>query len=304
MRALVVDSSAPGRIAIHDVPEPVPTDDEMLVSVRAFSLNRGEMRAVGIAADGSRLGWDFAGTVAEDASGFKQGTRVVGLRSTETWAEKVAVSAASLAPLPDAVSFEQAAALATVGVSALRMLRIGSAIKGRRVLISGATGGVGRYAVQLAHLGGAHVTAVVGSSSSRSEGLRELGADQVATGADDVAGRYDLILDSVGGETLGKLFTKLEQRGTLVMFGNTSDTPTTFNVREIYLDGARTYKTFELFFGDEPFGPDLRYLVDLVAHGKIDAQVAGTMPWTEMPDALERLRERSVPGKLVLMVPG
>ncbi len=304
MRALVVDSSAPGRIAIHDVPEPVPTRDEVLVSVRAFSLNRGEMRAVRLAADGRRLGWDFAGTVTADASGFKQGTRVVGLRATETWAENVAVSAASLAPLPDAVSFEQAAALATVGVSALRMLRMGSAIKGRRVLISGATGGVGRYAVQLAHLGGAHVTALVGSSSSRSEGLRELGADEVATGADDVAGRFDLILDSVGGETLGKLFTKLEQRGTLVMFGNTSDTPTTFNVRDIYLDGARTYKTFELFFGDEPFGPDLRHLVDLVAKGKIDAQVAGSMPWTEMPAALERLSERSVPGKLVLTLPG
>lgn len=190
-----------------------------------------------------------------------------------------------------------------MGVSALRMLRMGPPIQGRRVLISGASGGVGRVAIQLAHLGGANVTALVGSSSSRSDGLRDLGADHVTTDVHAIDGRYDLILDSVGGETLGALITRLDQRGTLVMFGNSSDSRTTFNVRDIYLDGARTYRTFELFFGEEPFGRDLAYLVQLVAEGKLDPQVAGTMPWEDIAAALDRFRDRSVPGKLVLTLP-
>ena len=126
MRALVADSSAPGRIALRDVPEPVPAPGEVLIEVRAFSINRGELRTLGTAADGWRPGWDFAGILQSDVEqGLRTGTRVVGIRQGGTWAERVAVAQGWIAELPDGVSFAQGAALPTAGLAALRMLRLG-----------------------------------------------------------------------------------------------------------------------------------------------------------------------------------
>ena len=271
MRALVADSSAADRIAFRDLPEPVPATGEVLVEVRAFSINRGELKLLRAKPDGWRPGWDFTGIVQSDVEdGPRAGARVVGIRQGATWAERVAVPEASIAELPDAVSFAQGAALPTAGLAALRMLRIGPAILGRRVLITGATGGVGRFAIQLAHLGGAHVTALVGSSSTRAAGLHELGADEVVSEIGQLRGRFDLILESVGGDTLGRLVTMVDPSGTLVMFGNSSDGPTTFNVQDVYNDGLVRLQGFELFFGGEPFGRDLGYLASMVAAGRLD----------------------------------
>ena len=301
MRALVADSSAPGRIAFHDVPEPARAPGEVLVDVRAFSINRGEMRMLGTAADGWRPGWDFAGILRSDvAGGPRAGSRVVGIRRGETWAERVSVPEDWIAELPDAVSFAQAAALPTAGLTALRLLRSGPAILGRRVLVTGASGGVGRFAIQLAHLGGADVTALVSQGSTRAEGLRELGADDVVSDIGLLRGRFDLIIESVGGETLGRLMTMVDPRGTLVMFGNTSDEPTTFNVRDIYNDAVIRLQGFELFFGGDPFGRDLGYLATLVGTGKLDPQLGGELSWDRMPEAIEKLRNREVAGKIAL----
>ena len=301
MRALVADSSAPGRIALRDVPEPVPAPGEVLVEVRAFSINRGELRMLGTAADGWRPGWDFAGILRSDVEhGLRAGARVVGIRRGETWAEHVAVPAGWIAELPEGVSFAEAAALPTAGLAALRMLRMGPSILGRRVLVTGASGGVGRFAIQLAHLGGAEVTALVSSRSARAEGLRQLGADDVVSDIDQLRGRFDLILESVGGETLGRLVTKVDAQGTLVMFGNSSDEPTTFNVRDVYNDALVRLQGFELFFGGDPFGRDLGYLASLVADRKLDPQLGGELPWEEITEAMDRLRNRDVAGKIAL----
>lgn len=303
MRALVVDRSAPNRIALHDVPEPVLAPGEALVEVKAISLNRGELRALGSVADGSRPGWDFAGILkTEIEGGLQAGTRVVGIRSGQAWAEKVAVTQTWLAELPDEVSFAQAAALPTAGLTALRILRMGPAILGRRVLVTGASGGVGRFVVQLAHLGGAEVTALVSDNSLRATGLQELGVDEVVSGVAQLRGRFDLILESVGGETLAHLMKMVDPSGTLVMFGNSSNNLTTFNVRDIYLDALIRFQGFELFYGGEPFGRDLGYLVRLVDDGKLTTQLAGELPWEKMPEALQRLSNRDVAGKLVLTV--
>jgi NADPH:quinone reductase-like Zn-dependent oxidoreductase len=225
---------------------------------------------------------------------------VFGIRRGETWAEYVAVPAAWIAELPDGLSFAEAAALPTAGLAALRMLRMGPAILGRRILVTGASGGVGRFAIQLAHLGGAEVTALISSGSARAEGLRQLGADDVVSDIDQLEGRFDLILESVGGETLGRLVTRVDPQGTLVMFGNSSDEPTTFNVRDVYNDALVRLQGFELFFGGDPFGRDLGYLASLVAEGKLDAQLGGEMPWEEITEAMDRLRNRDVAGKIAL----
>ena len=301
MRALVADGSAPSGIALHDVPEPVPATGEVLVEVRAFSLNRGELRMLRTAVDGWRPGWDFAGVVASDVDdGLRAGARVVGIREGETWAERVAVPRDWIAGLPNSVSFAQGAALPTAGLAALRMLRLGPAILGRRVLITGASGGVGRFAIQLAHLGGAQVTALVSSGSSRAEGVGHLGADAVVTDVAQLDGRFDLILESVGGDTLGRLVTMIDPQGTLVMFGNSSNEPTTFDVRDVYNGALVRLQGFELFFGGDPFGRDIGYLASLVAEGRLDPNLEGELPWERMPEAIERLHNRSVAGKIAL----
>jgi NADPH:quinone reductase-like Zn-dependent oxidoreductase len=305
MRALVADSSVPGRIALRDVPEPVPAPGQVLVDVRAFSINRGELRMLATAADGWRPGWDFAGVLRSNVeNGTRAGARVVGIRRGETWAEQVAVQADWIAELPEGVTFAEAAALPTAGLAALRMLRMGPSILGRRVLVTGASGGVGRFAIQLAHLGGADVTALISSRSARAEGLRQLGADDVVSDIDQLRGRFDLILESVGGETLGRLVTKVDPQGTLVMFGNSSDEPTTFNVRDVYNDALVRFQGFELFFGSDPFGRDLGYLASLVAGRRLDPQLGGELPWEKITEAMDRLRNRDVAGKISLTLGG
>ena len=260
---------------------------------------------LGTAADGWRPGWDFAGIVQSDVEhGPRAGARVVGIRHGGAWAERIAVSPGWIAELPDTVSLAQAAALPTAGLTALRILRLGPAILGRRVLVTGASGGVGRFAIQLAHLGGADVTALVSSSSARAAGLRELGAGEVVSDIAQVRGRFDLILESVGGSTLGRLVAMVDPQGTLIMFGNSSNELTTFNVRDIYLDASVRFQVFELFFGGDPFGRDLAYLARLVAEGKLDPQLAAELPWEDMPQALERLRNRDVAGKIALTLGG
>jgi len=258
---------------------------------------------LGTAVDGWRPGWDFAGILRSDVDGgLRAGARIVGIRRGETWAERVAVPEDWIAELPNGVSFAQAAALPTAGLAALRMLRLGPAIMGRRVLVTGATGGVGRFAIQLAHLGGADVTALVGSGSTRAEGLRQLGADEVVSDVEQLQGRFDLILESVGGDTLGRLVTMVDPSGTLVMFGNSSGDATTFNVRDVYNVALVRLQGFELFYGIEPFGRDLGYLASLVAQGRLDPQLADELPWEEMARALDRLRDRAVAGKIALTI--
>jgi NADPH:quinone reductase-like Zn-dependent oxidoreductase len=305
MRALVADSSAPGRIAFLEVPEPVPAPTDALVDVRAFSINRGELRMLGTANDGWRPGWDFAGILRSDVEdGPRAGARVVGIRQGGTWAERVAVPEGWIAELPEGVTFAQGSALPTAGLAALRMLRLGPAILGRRVLVTGASGGVGRFAIQLAHLGGAEVTALVSSDSARTAGLLELGADRVASDIGQLRGRFDLILESVGGETLGRLVTMVDPQGTLVMFGNSSNEPTTFDVRDVYNGALVRLQGFELFFGNDPFGRDLAYLSTLVADRKLDPQLAAELPWEQVSEAIERLRNRDVAGKVALTLGG
>ena len=305
MRALVADSSAPSRISLREVPEPVAATGEVKVAVSAFSINRGELGLLRRKPDGWRPGWDFAGSLQDDIDGgLRAGSRVVGIRQGGTWAERVAVAPSSIAELPDAVSFAQGAALPTAGLAALRMLRLGPAILGRRVLITGASGGVGRFAIQLAHLGGAEVTALISKGSGRAAGLRELGADDVVEDIGQLCGRFDLILESVGGATLGRLVTMVDPDGTLVMFGNSSAEPTTFDVRDVFNDALVRLQGFELFYGGGPFGPDLGYLARLVDEGKLDPQLAGAMPWDTIEEAMHRLQNREVAGKIAITIGG
>ena len=192
MKALVTTPGAAGRIVMQDVPEPEPHPDEAVIGVQASSLNRGELRLIAARNEGWRPGQDVAGVVcraAADGSGPAAGTRVVALADAAGWAQQVAVPTDRIGTLPAGVSVTRAAALPIAGTTALRTLRLGGNLAGRRVLVTGASGGVGRFQVQLAARDGAHVAAV--AASRHSADLRVLGAAEIMPTPAAASGLYD-----------------------------------------------------------------------------------------------------------------
>lgn len=304
-RAVVVDPEAPGRLVVRPVPEPVPDRGEAVVRVRAISLNRGEVRRAGTAAAGWRPGWDLAGEVeraAADGSGPQVGARVVGLLPEGAWAERVAVPTHALAELPEKVTFAQAATFPVAGLTALRALARGGLLLGRRVLVTGATGGVGDFAVQLARLAGAHVTAVV-RRPDQGPALRELGAHAVVVGEEvPPAPTYDLVIESVGGRTLGTALAALARGGVCVTLGVSAAAEVTFDARQFFIAGGTTLHGFYLFteLGREPASVGLRRLAGLVAAGRLAPHISVERPWTEIAAVAQDLIARRFPGKAVL----
>ena len=303
MRALVSRQSAPF-VEFADVPDPTPRPDEALVEVSAFSLNRGETRRLAQLEPGTVTGWDLAGTVRQAAKdgGPPEGARVVGLVNPGAWAELVAVKVEHLAELPDGISCEQAATLPVAGLTALRALEIVGFVLGKRVLITGASGGVGRFAIQLAKLAGAHVTGI----ARRTAGLKELGADELAAEIDLAGPLYDAVVDGVGGPVLGSAIQRVAPGGTIVSFASTVTDPVSYPSRELFAraPGARVYGFYVFAELDHTRSgsADLGRLADLVAGGRLDPQIDLTLSWNDAPKAIDALLERRVNGKAVLTV--
>jgi NADPH:quinone reductase len=304
IRALVSHPEPP-YLELANVAEPEPRSDHAVVSVKAISLNRGELRRLERMAPGTISGWDLAGTVswpATDGSGPKGGARVVGLKDVGAWAEEVAVPTEALAELPGEVSFEQAATLPVAGLTALRALEIGGYVVGKRVLVTGASGGVGRFAIQLAKLAGAHVTAI----ARRADGLAELGADEVLPELSAAGDTFDVILDAIGGPVLGAALQRVAARGKVISFGATVTEPVSYPTRELFAraPGAELhgFYIFDELQHTRSAAPDLRRLADLVADGRLDCQIDLTISWTEAAAAVQALLERRVAGKAVLTI--
>jgi NADPH2:quinone reductase len=305
VRALVSRQSAPYVDLKDDVPDPEPLPDQALVDVRALSLNRGETRRLRTLAPGTVTGWDLAGTVrraAADGTGPAEGARVVGLTAQGAWAELAAVRTEWLAELPEAVPFEAAAALPVAGLTALYALEIGGFVLDKRVLITGASGGVGRFAIQLAKMAGARVTGI----ARRTEGLVELGADEVAHEIDLEGPTYDVVIDAVGGPVLGAGISRVKPGGTVISFASTVPEPVSYPTRELFsrAPGARVYGlyVFSELEHRRTGGIELRRLADLVADRGLDPQIDLTLSWAEAGRAIEALLDRRVNGKAVLTV--
>ena len=311
INAVVVDPSVEGRLVIRNVAAPDPRVNEALVRVAALSLNLGEVRrSLTMAEAGWRPGWDLAGTVeraAADGSGPAVGARVVGFLPDGAWAEQAAVPVDSLAPLPSGVSFAQAATLPVAGLTALYSLDIHGPLHGRVVLITGASGGVGHLACQLARHGGARVVASV-RRPQRAQLARDAGAQEVVVGEEIGAaaalGPYDLILESVGGDTLAAALMMLAPDGLCVSYGVSSGAATTFAADDFFrLGGARLYG-FILFHEVKrwPAGEGLARLVAEVDAGVLRPPIEREAPWTAIGETARALFNREIGGKAVLHV--
>lgn len=290
--------------------EPEPRADEALVEMRATSLNRGEVRGLARREEGTVPGWDVAGVVARQAAdgGPPEGARVVGIiGAAGAWAERVAVPVSQLAELPDEVSFTDAGTLPVAGVTALRTLALGGMLIGKRVLVTGASGGVGRFAIQLAHRAGAHVTGVIGSPE-RGEGLEALGADELVVGFSADGPEFDHILEAAGGASLAAALQRVASGGSIATYGNSSSEETSFDVSNFYgrASGARLYAfmVFDEVRRAQSGTRDLRALADLVAAGELRTEVSLEASWADPDAAVQALTDRKVAGKAVLHFDG
>ena len=293
--------AAPPTAELREVPDPRPERNEALVEVHAFSLNLGEVKRLADMNDGDVTGWDIAGVVrhpAPDGTGPQAGARVVGMVGRGAWAQLAAVPTDWLAELPQSVSFEDAATLPVAGITALETLDIGGNPLGRRVLVTGASGGVGTFAVQLAKQAGAHVTAL----ARRQEGLRELGADEVVDSVPDGA-EYDTILDGVGGPILGAAIGAVAAGGTVVSFASTIPEPVSYPTRTLFgrAPGAKIVG-FMVFNNVRDGAAALARLAGLVADGHLDPRIDRVTSWRDAAQLIDDLLERRIAGKAVLTV--
>ncbi len=307
-------------LELREVAEPTVGPKDVLVRVRAAGVDRGvwhlmagEPYAVRLVMGlrGPRqpvLGMDLAGVVTEvgaDVSGFAAGDELFGV-GTGTFAESAVVREGKVARKPASLSFEEAAAVPVSGVTALQAVRNQARVRaGQRVLVIGAGGGVGTFAVQIAKASGAHVTGVC--SAGKTEAVRALGADEVLDYAQvdvtDGRHRFDVVLDIAGNRPLRRLRRALEPRGTLVIVGGEGGGRWLGMSRQL---GAVLLSPFVRqrlrMFVSVVRTPDLLALTELVDRGEVRPVVDRTFPLAEAPDAIRYLVAGSVTGKTVVTV--
>lgn len=303
MLGIVTTTDGPSWTERREVAPPAPAPNETLVAVRAFAVNRGEL-TLAKRRDGWQPGQDVAGEViqqAADGSGPEVGARVAGLAEWHGWAEQAAVPSHRLAVLPDDLDFTTAAALPMAGTTAANLVRGGGALLGSRVLVTGASGGVGHIAVQLAALGGADVTAMAGAP--RADAVRSYGARTVVADPADAEGPFDLVLESVGGLALDAALARVAPGGTVLIFGNSSREPSTLDFTAFFGHEEATIRTYFSARHEADAGRLLAMLLDLVAAGRLHVEVGFVDGWDRLNEAMDGLAQRRFPGKAVLTIP-
>lgn len=311
MKAIIFEKNGtPEKLVLREVATPVPADDQVLVKVHAVSINAADYRSMrmGIIPKNRIFGADVAGRVLSTSSaltGFKAGDAVVGDFSGcgfGGFAEYAAAPASILALKPDNLSFEDAAAIPLAGVTALQGLRnLGEIQHGQQVLICGAGGGVGTFAVQLAKIFGAHATAVCGPRSV--DLVRSIGADRVIDySTEDFTRspeRYDLILGINGGNSLSDYKRLLAPRGIYVMVGGPlSQVFSAMFFGPLMSLGSRKFR----FLAAKPNPKDTAYLLQLAAEGSLKPAIDRSYPLEQTPEAMRCAGQGHTRGKVVITV--
>ena len=323
MKAMVRDTyGPPDLLELRDIDIPEIADDEVLIHVHAAGVGRdvwhvmtGLPYPIRLAGYGFRapknpvIGSDVAGVVeavGKNVSRFQPGDEVFGI-GKGSYAEYVCAREAKLAPKPANLTFEQAAVIAIMGSTALQALRDHGKVRlGQELLIIGASGGVGTYAVQIAKAFGAHVTGVC--STTKVEMVRSIGADHVIdyTQEDFAEGdqRYDVILDIGGNSSLARLRRALSPRGILVIVGGEGGGRwlggTDRQLRAMMLSPFVGQK-LGTFVNKENY-EDLLVLKELSESGKITPVIDRTYPLSEVPEAMRYLEAGHARGKVVISV--
>lgn len=315
---------SPDVLRLEEVEKPVPTDNQLLIKVRAVSVNPldwhfmegtpyiGRPLAFGLLKPTvTRLGVDYAGTVeavGKNITGYQPGDEVYGNRFG-AFAEYIVATDKSLALKPANLTFEQAASAPVAAITALQALRDkGKVQPGQKVLINGASGGVGTYAVQIAKSFGAEVTGVC--SGRNVEMVRSLGADHVIdyTKEDFTKNgqRYDVILDNVGNHSLLENTRVLNPQGKYVLIGGGGPSDQGFigplinPVKAILLRRFITQDISMLLA--EMTNKDLTVLADLIQAGKVKPVIDKTYPFSQLPEAMRYLETGRARGKVVITV--
>jgi len=326
MKAIVHCDYGLANLKLADIEKPTPADDQILVRVRAVSVNPYDwhfvegtpyvMRAMGVGLrkpKDIRLGVDFAGTVeavGKNVTQYKPGDDVFGGREG-AFAQYVCRRAVgSVAPKPAGLTFEQAASINIAGITALQGVRDkGKVQPGQKVLINGASGGVGTFAVQLAKSLGADVTGVC--STRNIELVQSLGADHVIdyTKEDFTKGdqKYDVILDNVANHSLSECRRVLTPNGIYVLIGGGGVNEQGFVGALGKALNAAVYSRFVkqkmgMMMAD-PSTKDLTLLADMMQSGKIKPVIDRTYKsLSEVPDAIRYLEQGHARGKVVVKV--
>ncbi len=305
MRAQLPTGNPTERVALGDVAAPQPRPDQAVIRVAAYSINRGETFQLETDRPGWRPGKDVAGTVvraAADGSGPAVGVRVVGHPEQAGWAEEVAVATSSLAVVPDAVELTTAAALPLAGLTALRLTRVIGTLAGKRLLLTGASGGVGHYFVELAAAQGALITAI-SRTPERGKRLLALGAAEVVADIADTTGPYDVIIESVGGDNAQQAWTRLTELGVLIWLGQASRQPITLDYFNWTGGMSATMRKFNYGESDRSFGDDLATLLRLVTQGHLHPEIDRIEDWADTNRVIAALLGREIVGNAVLTIP-
>lgn len=313
MNAITVDQEQVDRLAVRPVSLAPAAPGEITVRVTAISLNRGEVkRALTVTETGVTPGWDFVGVVEDTAAAPgapRVGARVVGMVPFGSWAERVHAPLNAIALIPDGVTDAQAACLPVAGLTALHALRKGGLLLGRKVLVDGATGGVGQFAIQLAAASGAQVYAHIRREEQRAL-VEGSSTGDVIVGetleAARAAGPFDVVFDSIGGSALAAALTMLRRNGICVTVGVSEGTPVTFD-SALFLRASGT-SLYSIVLGDdiaatEPASDGLALLLRLVEQGLLTPQIGVEAPWTDVATVARQLIDRGFSGKAVLHLP-
>ncbi|MCG8546444.1 MAG: zinc-binding dehydrogenase [Alphaproteobacteria bacterium] len=307
--------AAPGEAAIVKIRAGTlraPYSNEAVVRTRAFSVNRGELgRAKRATKADYHIGWDFVGAVergAADGSGPGVGTRVVGFSTRmEGWAELVPIPTSDIAPVLDGVSDAQAATLPVAGMTALHAVDAATGLLGRKALVTGATGGVGMFAVQLARLAGADVCAQIRREDQRAF-LEELGECTPVVTPDGATleqhGPFRLIVDGVSGPVLENALRAIAPDGVCVCYGVTAAPDITVNISDFMRRGLANVMGFHLYGKGEssPAAENLPRLLRLVEAGRLNCVISREASWSEIDTVAAELLDRRYLGKAVLYV--
>lgn len=309
MKAMTATGVAGELVRPADVELREPGADEALVAVEAFSVNRGEYLALsGVYGTADRRetvpGQDVAGRLiaaAADGSGPPAGARVVAHAESGGWAERVLVPTSRIGVLPDDVSTVEAAALPLAGLTALRLLREAGSVTGERILLTGASGGVGHFLVELAASAGAEITSVT-ASEARGARLWELGAIEVVHTVDDAHGPFGVVFESVGGDSMSASLTKLSPGAAVVWFGQASLEPIQLDFFEHFARTPFTIKHFPHWVSDRDDAEDLATLVRLVRDGRLHPEIGRVADWADTARLLDEVYHRRIRGNAVLSV--